>query len=323
MIRARTIWTIAGITSTVIAATALAAWLLGRVASDRFGWSQWLLWMPTPAALLAVGLGVAGACRPAYAARPRRRRLAVWGVVGAALALYFLVIEHRFLRWGAGDPGTLTLLHSSLHLGPLANREAYVNRLADVGADLTVLSNRLSGSDIQRFKDRRREPVEDVTLWPFQVITRLPILEARSLVASDGITVAVFRLDATAELGRPITLLAVDLPSDPKRPRYEIALAARRMLESVAAPPPDIVVGDLNMTRGSASVKTLFPVLKHAYDQAGCGYGATFRRGFPLYHLDHTLLADTVQAADYALVDLGIGRHLAQRVELVPAPASQ
>jgi endonuclease/exonuclease/phosphatase family metal-dependent hydrolase len=90
------------------------------------------------------------------------------------------------------------------------------------------------------------------------------------------------------------------------------------MLESVAAPPPDIVVGDFNMTRGSASVRTLFPGLTHAFDQAGRGYGATFRRGFPLYHLDHTLLADTVQATDYALVDLGIGRHLAQVVELAP-----
>jgi endonuclease/exonuclease/phosphatase family metal-dependent hydrolase len=152
------------------------------------------------------------------------------------------------------------------------------------------------------------------------VITRLPVLEARPLVAGDGITIAVFRLDATGELGRPLTLLAVDLPSDPKRPRYEIALTARRLLASAAAPPPDIVVGDFNMTRGSAALKALFPRLAHAFDQAGRGYGATFRRGFPLYHLDHTLLADTVTATDYALVDLELGRHLAQRVELAPGP---
>jgi hypothetical protein len=320
MIRARTIWTILGIAATVIAATALGAWLLGRVVSDRYGWSQWLLWIPTPALLPVVGLGVAGACRPARDARHRRRRLAVWGAIGAAAAIYFLVIEHRFLRFGAGDPGGLTLLHSSIYPGPRDSRESYVDRLADAGADLTVLSNRLAPPDIQRFRDRRPQPIEEVTVWPFMVITRLPILEFRPLVFNNDqeIYIALFRLDATAELGRPITIYTVDLPSDPKRNRGEVARAARRMLDSAQPPPPDIVVGDFNMTRGSASVESLFPGLTHAYDQAGHGYGATYSRGFPLYHLDHTLLADTVQATDYALVDLGIGRHRAQRVRLGP-----
>jgi hypothetical protein len=320
MIRARSIWTILGITCTVIAAAALAGWLLGRVVSDRFGWSQWLLWIPTPALLGVVGLGFAGACRPACEPRWRRRRLAVWAGVGAVVAGYFLVIEHRFLRWGAGGPGALTLLHSSVHPGPRQDRQDYVDKLIESGADVTILSNSVGPLDVQRVELELGEPVQTVTVWPFMVLTRLPILEARPLVANDDTRIALFRLDATAELGRPITVYAVDFPSDPKRPRNEIARAARRMLESVAAPPPDIVVGDFNMTRGSASVKMMFPGLAHAYDQAGRGYGATFPRGFPLYHLDQALLADTVQATDYALVDPGIGRHLAQRVELAPGP---
>ena len=101
MIRAGTIWSILGIACTVIAAILLAAWLLGRVASDRFAWSQWLLWMPTPAVLPAVGLGLAGACRPAREARQRRRRLAVWAGVGAVLAsllAWLEVVYHRKLH---------------------------------------------------------------------------------------------------------------------------------------------------------------------------------------------------------------------------------
>ena len=323
MIRARTIWTILGITATVIAAAVLVAWLAGRVISDRYGWSQWLLWIPTPAVLPAVLLGIAGACRPdpASGRGRRRRRLIVWAGVGAAVALYFLVIEHRFLRWGAGDPGALTLLQSSVYPGPPQAGEAYVDRLIDYGADLIVLGNPLRQQHRLYLKERVSEKkLQEKTLWPFVVITRLPILEFRPLVANENTRIAMFRLDATAELGRPITLYAVDLPADPKRARSEIARAARRMLDSTAAPPPDIVVGDFNMTRGSTSMNALFPGFAHAYDQAGRGYGATFRRGFPLYHLDHTLLADTVQATDYTLVDLGIGRHLAQRVELAPGP---
>ncbi len=44
------------------AAFVVAAWLLGRLVSDRYGWSQWLLWIPTPAVLVvaAIALGVAG-----------------------------------------------------------------------------------------------------------------------------------------------------------------------------------------------------------------------------------------------------------------------
>ncbi|MHC4101720.1 MAG: hypothetical protein ACYS15_19115 [Planctomycetota bacterium] len=323
MIRARTIWTILGITATVIAAAVLVAWLAGRVISDRYGWSQWLLWIPTPAVLPAVLLGIAGACRPdpASGRGRRRRRLIVWAGVGAAVALYFLVIEHRFLRWGAGDPGALTLLQSSVYPGQRQAGMDYADRLIAAGADVTILSNPLASDNRQRVERELGKQVMPHTL-PFMVFTRLPILAVRPLVVNNArrVYIVVLRLDTTAELGRPITVYAVDLPSGPKRPRHEIARAVRRMLESVAAPPPDIVVGDFNMTRGSTSMNALFPGFAHAWDQAGRGYGATFPRGFPLYHLDHTLLADTVQATDYTLVDLGIGRHLAQRVELAPGP---
>jgi hypothetical protein len=319
MIRARTIRTILGITCTVIAVTVLVAWLTGRVISDRFGWSQWLLWMPTLAMLPAVGLGVAGACRPARKARQRRRRLAVWAAVGAAVTVYFLVIEHRFLRWGAGDPGALTLLHSGVYPGQRQARDDYVDRLIAAGADVTVLSNKLGKPDTQRVEHELGEQWQTKIVWPFMVFTRLPVLDDRRLTPTkEDINIALFRLDTTAQLGRPITIYAVDLPSDPKRNRGEIARTVRRLLDDLAAPPPDIVVGDFNLTRGSASLKTMFPGLAHAFDQTGRGYGATFPRSFPLYHLDHTLLAGTVQATDYTLVDLGIGRHLGQRVELAP-----
>jgi hypothetical protein len=314
MIRARTIGTIAGLAGTLVAAAALAAWLIGRLVSDRYGWSQWLLWIPTPAMLPVVLLGLAAALRPAPHASVRKRRLVTWGVIGAALAAYFLAVEHRFLRLGGRERAGLTILHSPVYPGPPKIREPYVERLIAADADVTVLSNPLRRREVGRIEAALGGSVTTRSIWPFMVISKLPILEYRPLVANQETRITLFRLDAGAQLGRPLTLYVVDLPSDPRLPRHETAKAARRMLDRAEAPPPDLVVGDFNMTRGSASVAALFPGLAHAFDQAGRGYGATFHRDLPLYHLDHVLLADTMRAADYAVVDLEIGRHLAQRV---------
>ncbi len=101
--------------------------------------------------------------------------------------------------------------------------------------------------------------------------------------------------------------------------RGSLARSARRMLDGTTAAPPDVVVGDFNMTRGSYAVRTLFPGLEHAYDQAGRSYGATFHRAFPLVHIDHVLLGEQLRATSYQLPDPGVGRHLYQIVELEPA----
>jgi hypothetical protein len=314
MIRARTIGTVAGTAGTLVAAAALAAWLLGRVASDRYAWSQWLLWIPTPAMLPVVLLGLAAALRPTRDPRRRTRRLATWGVLGAALALYFLAIEHRFLRFGGRDRTGLSILHSSIYPGRVKGQDPYVDRLIAAGADVIVLSNQVGALEAQRLAEALGGSVTIRSLPPFMVISRPPIVQFRPLVVNGEIRITLFRLDAVPKLGRELTLYVVDLPSDPKLPRHEMALAVRRMLDGVEAPPPDIVVGDFNMTHGSASLAALFPGLTHAYAQAGRGYGATFPRALPLYHLDHALLSDPFMAADYELIDLGTGRHLAQRV---------
>jgi hypothetical protein len=76
-----------------LAALGPLAWLLGRVLSDRFLWSQYLEWIPTELAVLASGVPLA----LASALRARRPRL----VPGAALALvlvWMLAGEYRLHR---------------------------------------------------------------------------------------------------------------------------------------------------------------------------------------------------------------------------------
>ncbi|MHC4415778.1 MAG: endonuclease/exonuclease/phosphatase family protein [Planctomycetota bacterium] len=305
---------------TGLAAAILTAWLAGRIFSDRFVWSQWLSWTPTPAALVAAAAGLLAAVASGPPPRRRRRRLVPWAVGGGAILLYFATIEHRFFRGPADHGPGLRLVH--LNVFPLWGRAlqtAETERLLQLKGDLTILSNPVPPRGLERLLARLGETPPPVTILPFVLLTDRPVLEARSLIARDGIHVALFRVDTSDGLGRPIAVYAIDLPSDPRRSRGDVAYLTRRLLEQIDAPPPDIVVGDFNMTRGSASLQALFPDMRHAYDLAGGGYAASFPRSFPLYHLDHVLLAETLQATRYALVDPKLGRHLGQVVHLVPA----
>jgi endonuclease/exonuclease/phosphatase family metal-dependent hydrolase len=135
--------------------------------------------------------------------------------------------------------------------------------------------------------------------------------------------VYLLTIDTNEALGRPLIVYAVDLPSNPRQPRMELARRLRTMLDHPAhfggpapdpLPTPDVVIGDFNMTRGSASIDALFPDLRHAFDEAGHGYSATFHRGWllPLYHIDHMLLGPGVHALRYEITDRGVSRHRSQ-----------
>ena len=102
-------------------------------------------------------------------------------------------------------------------------------------------------------------------------------------------------------------------------PRFEIAARARALLDPSGAPTPDLVVGDLNMTRGGAALAAFWPGYRHAFDEGGHGYGATFDRAWPIYHIDHVLLGEGVNCARYDIVDPGIARHRAQVAWITPS----
>ncbi len=302
-----------------LAVAAVAAWVMGRIFSDRYAWSQWLLWIPTPAAGLAAGLGLAAA-----SLRRGRARLVAWGAGFAAVAAHFALVEHRFLRGapGSGRGPTLRLVHASItDTGP-GVRAMYERELERLNPDIAILSIPVPAGELWRLASEMPSAGTPVAAWPFLLFSRLPVLEARPLVASNGIYATVFRLDAAATLGRTITVYALDLPSAPRIARAALARRTRAMLDAAEAAPPDVVVGDLNMTRGGAALGALFPDLDHAFGQAGSGYGASFHRAFPLYHIDHILLGPGLRAARYELHDPGFGRHRFQVVELrLPAPA--
>jgi hypothetical protein len=314
----------------------VSLWLVGRIASDRWYWSQWLLWIPTPAALMAAMVGVIAAMRPSRKPKARRHRLARWTLAGIAMLAYFLTIEHRFLHGAADakvDAKTLTVLH--WNMAPPTNDHFFVgiDDVIQVNADITVITSPGGWRPEEPIKSWLGPNGHQLQTGQLLLLTRLPVIRHRLLVANEGIWIVLAEIDTTEQLGRPLVMYMVDLPSNPKVPRMNLARRARELLaqadkfgraaapaapESSGSaqlprlPEPDLVVGDVNLTRDSASLKTLFPGMRHAYHEAGHGYGATFHRTFPLYHIDQMLLGDDFECVRYDLRPTPVGRHRAQ-----------
>ncbi|MDY7109475.1 MAG: hypothetical protein SYC29_12640 [Planctomycetota bacterium] len=303
----------------LLAAAIIAAWLTGRIVSDRHLWSQWLLWIPTPAALLAGCLGLLCAAIPVWKARRRRWGRSAWLVVTVLLVVYFALLEHRLLSFPPSEPAGLKLVHWNLGKARREPDDPFARRIVDLDGDITILTHAVRVPRTEVIRDWLGEGRRPVRVGRFVILTRLPVYQVRWLVSEGEIHLAMVEIDTTDALGRPIVLYLIDLPSDPRRPRAEIARKVRSYLDEIEreTPPADAVIGDFNITRGSASLSMAMPDLRHAFGDAGHGYGATFHQAFPLYHIDHILLAPTLRCTRYDLIDPGLGRHRAQAAWVV------
>lgn len=306
----------------------LFAWLIGRVVTDRFEWSQWLWWIPTPAALIAAAIGWLLAFRSARTRGRRRRRIATWSMTLVLMLAHFSVFEHRLLHGTPEAPArALTIAHWNMTLDNNADVPALMKRLDELDADLISLTT--PPGEVRRLLHEQAAASEGrltvVEGWPMTFVSRLPILEVRTVISIERSYMTRVEVDATATLGRAISIMLVDLPSNPGVRRMETARKFRGLLDEMRLAAPDIAIGDFNMTRNSASIATLFPGMTFAYNQAGHGYGATFPRRLPLYHIDHTLINEKagLQALRYDIRDEGQSRHRSQKawIDVVSTPA--
>lgn len=295
------------------------AWLAGVIISDRYGWSQWLLWIPTVSAIAVAVIGLIST-----AIWPRRKGMLIgWGACIAALVVYFCFIEYRMFARPPSDPPGLRIVH--WNATPEGGEEDdYLDALIDAGGDITITTDAGSLPYLPRIWVWNGGT--PVAMRPFAIMTKLPILQRRHLVHQDEIVVGLLVVDTTKQLGRPLTIYIIDMPSDLKLSRAALARRAREMIDNVDAPVPDLVIGDFNITRGAASLQMMFPGMQHAYDQAGSGYSATFHRGeggWLMYHIDHVLLSDSVRATSYEIIDPGVGRHTMQAATIVLNESSE
>jgi endonuclease/exonuclease/phosphatase family metal-dependent hydrolase len=81
-------------------------------------------------------------------------------------------------------------------------------------------------------------------------------------------------------------------------------------------PPADLIMGDFNIPRGSASLRQAAQGYPHAHTQAGHGHAGTYPRHRPLVHIDHMFIGPALRARRYQVVDGGVGSHRMQVLDV-------
>ncbi|MDP6987602.1 MAG: endonuclease/exonuclease/phosphatase family protein [Phycisphaerales bacterium] len=278
-------------------------WLVGQIASDRWWWSQWLLWIPSFLLCLAGLLLWAGLLL----------KRSKWHPVGVGLAIAGLLL-FVLTHWSPGEPSTapsIRILHWTA--GPtLGKTEPYARFIVDTDADITIVEGaRRAAAD-----PAMRDWGAGMTLamrGQFLIASRLPITRLRTVAWAHDIL--LFTLEVKKSDGNPLRLLIVDLPSSPDRDRGEIIDTAHRLLDRLDQE-PDLILGDFNLTQASWQLRRFRAGYRPAWSAAGVGWGGTWPRTMPLYRLDHVLTKPNTRLASLATTDPACGGHRAQLIEV-------
>jgi hypothetical protein len=317
----------------VIIGAALLAWLIGRLCTDRYAWSQWLWWTPTLIAIALAILGTLIALIPAPPRFGRRSRSGLWAITTIAIIVYFAAFEHRFLSRPKTATGGIELVHWTCTMSAPHLRREHAAWAQTFTGDIAILMH-TGGLSFDPGMNEVRQ--RGYTVYPIglaTIITRAPLLEHRPIIINRPYIVWMMKFDVRAlsdsdnnseapDAEPTLTVWIIDLPSDPQLSRHDVSVRLRELIESADEEPPAVILGDFNIQRGSASLASVFPDHVHAFAQAGRGYGATFPRERPMYHIDHILLRDPWRALRYDIEDTGQGRHRRHRAFLTTRPTS-
>ena len=303
----------------VPASAAACAWLVGQVALDRWWWSQWCFWVPSwPVALLAASAALA-ARRTLGPGALRRAALAVLVAAAAVASVRSARYEFGWVPRRTTPPGAIEVTHwnpqwpgeRALECG-----RALAPELGDV-AILTTPGSMLRAPVVD---DWLPDGFRSRGFGTFGVVSRLPIVEARMLATatSPGVgLVSIAWVEVLPGQGGPLRILVVDLPSDPRVVRGQVADAFAKLLATVRLPAaPDLVVGDLNSTPGGVVHRAVAPGCSLAPPWRSSGWLGTYERPWWQLRIDAVLAADGVEWVSYRTADLGVGRHRAQRAAI-------
>lgn len=375
----------------------IAVWIIGRIANDRFLWSQFLSWIPTlislTAALLLCVIAKFVSARQSPTSQTTStdatRRSATLAklfrstpvITTIALFAWLMLVDIRLqaLLTGFGSQSSTTIRLFCWNATSTTVQQM-ASLVKEHRPDITILTNTPFNASLVPVRDEMSAAAIASNRAPdtfvassirLNVISRFPVLH--HAVMPLGITGAKERtftwvgggmkhvdtgqlmcveLDTTTALNKTTILWIIDLPSDPDIPRARMmkefqtavttfaAAVLRRADDGLDRPVtssertevlsrfqhPDIIAGDFNTTRNSASLDKFldtFGTFENAKYQAtgtgGVGWDFTYPRSLPLLHIDHVFVRtdlSNVRTKKYTTFDPGIGRHCVQLVDL-------
>jgi endonuclease/exonuclease/phosphatase (EEP) superfamily protein YafD len=258
----------------VLGALLLAALFVRLTLRDRFPFVSTLHYA-TPPAVLALGA-------LAWAAL-RGGRPALLGLAAALAGFVWQAGVSRFDR--APRAGNLRVVFWNLKNGS-RGWDGLAGALAADAPDLIGLVEADGGP-------RRLPPLLPGYDWAWPgrnlgLAARGRILSSELRELAPGSRAGVIRV----ELGRPLTVLVVDLASNPLTPRR----AAFRELEILLWEfRPDLVMGDFNTPRDSVFFDDWRGPLRHAFEEAGRGWDVTWPLPVPFLPIDHVWCGPRVE----------------------------
>lgn len=280
-------------------------------------------------------------------------RAAMVGLVASViwLAAIDLRLQNRFIH----RPMSVGLNVTAWNAHGVRGDEI-VGKLLRTDPDVVILSNSVTPAGLPDLLASIREKTLEPTLLRverFVVASRYPV--KRWAYTELGVTPASSRwidapgrqsdpgralyleIDAFPAMPKPLVVWALDLPSDPNLARWSVAKESIRRLERFTGMShvrqasgeyidepmaggfklPDLIVGDLNIPRGSASLTILAEGMANAFDQAGHGLVATYPRERPLLHLDQMFVGHRHRANKYSVLFGDSGTHAMQWARIV------
>jgi endonuclease/exonuclease/phosphatase family metal-dependent hydrolase len=292
--------------------------VVSDVLTDSVAALQWLWWVPRFMLASGAFLWIAAvlACA-AWIARDKAetRRAGVWSAIAAVLVLV------SFGRvWGLprGRPAdALRVIQwnaSQLHADFAPEAAAQLQAL---NPDIIIFTDTSPGLAQECHRVFVPQGYRVESAGKFIAFSRVPMAEARALVASRDRYVSRFRFET--RLGE-LVVEPIDLPSRTTLPRYVLVRSLRadvmKVRDEAKLGEPDIMCGDFNIPRGSASLDLIVPNAREAFAAAGTGWGASFPRDWAWLSIDLTFVRAPWRPLRSEIVDFGFGRHRVQVVDL-------
>jgi len=290
----------------------LLLWCIGILVSDQWTWSQWLAWIPTPLVilLLVISSGV-------YQVVKNKTSAVALGLLAIALLAWFCFGENHLFR-NTGTVGKIKIVGWTMSHSKKTVAKESAEIIVGLRGDITLLTHGWYVRGEPNIQEWLGDQGYTVVNSQFTLLTKYTPLDVQTLIAADGMYLSSFVLDTTQDIGDVLVVWAIDLPSSVSQSKMDIAIRVRQLLDSVSSTPPDLVIGDFNMTRNSAAIVHMFPTLHDVAETAGSGLLASFPAPFPLYLIDHVLMNSQYRATSYELINPHLGRHQIQVTEIEP-----